>query len=292
MVNTNMTIQIRPIRAEDADAAGAICYQAFKGIAEKHNFRHDFPAPENAIEFCQAMATTPGVFGVVAEENGVVVGSNFLSELDEIRAVGPITVDPNTQSKGVGRKLMEAVIERGSGSTGIRLVQDAFNSASLSLYTSLGFDVKEPLALIEGVVAAQREEGVEVRVIEEGDFDACADLCRRTHGFDRINELKHTPPFLTSYVAVRDGRVTAYASAPHFWAVNHAVAETETDMIALLVGIGSVSELPLSLLMPMRQSSLFRWALNSGFRVLKPLSLMTMGEYREPANPYLPSVGY
>ena len=39
---------------------------------------------------------------------------------------------------------MEAVIERGEGAPGIRLLQDAFHMRSLSLYTSLGFDVKEP----------------------------------------------------------------------------------------------------------------------------------------------------
>ena len=47
------------------------------------------------------------------------------------------------------------------------------------------------------------------------------------------------PPFLTSYVVIRDGRLTAYASALHFWPLNHAVAETEDDMQALLMGAGN-----------------------------------------------------
>jgi hypothetical protein len=45
---------------------------------------------------------------------------------------------------------MEAVIERERGPAGIRLVQDAFNMCSLSLYASLEFEVKEPLALVQG----------------------------------------------------------------------------------------------------------------------------------------------
>ena len=45
-------------------------------------------------------------------------------------------------------------------------------------------------------------------------------LCRVVHGFDRLNELKQTPPFLTSFVAVGDGRITAYASGLVFWALN------------------------------------------------------------------------
>ena len=53
-----------------------------------------------------------------AEEDGRIVGSNYLWEYDTIRAVGPITVDPKLQAQGTGRKLMQAVIECGRGSTG------------------------------------------------------------------------------------------------------------------------------------------------------------------------------
>jgi len=47
---------------------------------------------------------------VVAEVDGRVVGSNFLYEGDPIAGVGPISVDPEYQ-RGVGRRLMEAVIQ-------------------------------------------------------------------------------------------------------------------------------------------------------------------------------------
>jgi GNAT superfamily N-acetyltransferase len=263
------------------------------GIAERHNFRPDFPSAEAAIQLAQAFFASPQVFGVVAESDGQIVGSNYLWEYDAIRAVGPITIDPSVQAKGTGRKLMEAVIERGKGSAGIRLVQDSFNTASLSLYASLGFDVKEPLVMIEGEVKGDVPLDVEVRPIREEDFAACAELALKVHGFERVNELRNTPPFLTSFVAVRKGRVTAYASAPHFWALNHAIAESEEDMRALLTGAGNLSDSqPLSFLLPTRQTDLFRWCLKKGMRVIKPMTLMAMGEYKEPHGCYLPSVGY
>ena len=288
-----MNIQIRSMNQADVETCGRICYAALKNIADCHNFRPDFPSPEFAVQLARSFQANPQVFSIVAEGEGRVVGSNYLWEYDAIRAVGPITVDPNVQSKGVGRKLMEAVIERGKGSEGIRLVQDSYNTASLSLYASLGFDVKEPLVMIEGVVKGDIPSGIEVRPIREEDFAGCAALSRNVHGFERINELKNTPPFLTSFVAVRDGRVTAYASAPHFWALNHAVAESEEDMTALLTGAGNLSEgQPISFLLPTRQSDLFRWCLKKGMRVVKPMTLMAMGEYHEPRTCYLPSVGY
>jgi len=62
-----MTLQIRPIQLDDIHAAGEICYNAFKGVAEKHNFRPDFPSPEMAVQFCGSLVHSPNVFGVVAE---------------------------------------------------------------------------------------------------------------------------------------------------------------------------------------------------------------------------------
>ena len=169
---------------------------------------------------------------------------------------------------------MEAVIERGKGSAGIRLAQDDFNTASLSLYASLGFDVKEPLALMEGELKGALPTGVTIRPIEEDDYEACAELCRKTHGFDRLNELKNMPPFLTAFVGIREGRLTAYASALHFWPLNHAVAETEVDMQSLLLGAANLApDRPISFLLPTRQTSLYRWCLKEGMRVIKPLTL-------------------
>lgn len=63
----------------------------------------------------------PAVFGVVAEAGGRVVGSDFLSEWDEVRSAGRVTVDPNFQARGMGGRLMEAVIERGRGADAGRL---------------------------------------------------------------------------------------------------------------------------------------------------------------------------
>jgi hypothetical protein len=99
-------------------------------------------------------------------------------------------------------------------------------------------------------------------------------------------------PVLKPFVAVRDGRVTAYASAPNFWPFGHAVAEGEEDMRALLAGAAAQTGEPLSFLLPTRQAGLFRWCLSRGLRVVKTMTLMSMGEYVEPRGSYLTSVLY
>jgi GNAT superfamily N-acetyltransferase len=94
--------------------------------------------------------SNPGIYGVVAESGGQILGSNFMDERDAVRGIGPISVDPKVQNRGLGRRLMQAVLERARGAVSMRLVQEAFHMRSMSLYATLGFDVKEPLLLVTG----------------------------------------------------------------------------------------------------------------------------------------------
>lgn len=287
-----MSITIRPITAADVENCGQIIYKAFCGIADQHNFPHDFPAVEHTQRFARMLAGSPATYGLVAESEGRIVGSNFLWEQNEIAGVGPITVAPEAQAKGAGRLLMQAVIERGQRATGIRLVQDAFNTASMSLYTSLGFDIKEPLVLVEGAITGDLPAGVEVRPLAEKDYPDCDELCKSVHGFSRVEELRGTAQMLPAFVILRENRLVGYAAGPNVWQMNHAVAKTDEELFALLQGAGNLTGQPLSFLLPARRSELFRWCLRKGMKVVKPMSLMSMGEYQEPQGAFLPSVLY
>jgi predicted N-acetyltransferase YhbS len=287
-----MQVTVRPATPTDTEACARIVYEAFRGIAEHHRFPPDFPTLADAHQLCQAFIGHPSIYGVVAERAGEVVGSNFLDERDPIRGLGPITVDPGVQAHGIGRRLMQAVLERGRGAAGIRLLQDSFNSRSVALYASLGFDIREPLLLVTGKPKSRPASDVEVRALRRDDLEACAELCRRVHGFARKGELADALQFFKPAVAVRGGRVVAYASTVAFWPLNHGVAETEEDMRSLLLGAALLGPEPLAFLLPVRQADLFRWCLAEGLRVVKPMTLMTMGEYREPSGSYFVSVLY
>ncbi|MDQ3797188.1 MAG: GNAT family N-acetyltransferase [Pseudomonadota bacterium] len=287
-----MSLTIRPITGADTEVCGRIIYEAFKGFHDRHQFPRDFQTLEDAVQLTGLFVDHPEIFGVVAEIDGRIVGSNFLDERNSVRGVGPITVDPDVQEQGIGRRLMEAVMERGRDATGIRLVQDAFNMCTLALYASLGFDVKEPLALMEGKPKSKALAGVEVRALQSKDLAECASLCMRVHGFDRANELRDSLELFSPIAALREGRITAYASAPFYWKLNHGVAETEEDMRALIVGAGAMNTESPAMLVPVRQANFFRWCLREGLRVLKPMTLMATGMYQEPKGCYFSSVLY
>lgn len=287
-----MTANIRLAAPSDADACGRIIHEAFKGIAERHGFAPDFPTVESATRLARSFIAHPAIYGIVAEEDGRVVGSNFLSEGDPIRAVGPITVDPPAQGSGVGRRLMAAVLERGRGAAGVRLLQDSFNMRSLALYASLGFEVREPVLVMAGRPASRHVPAVTVRRLGEADLSACAALCTRVHGFSRSRELADALQFLAPIVVEHGGRITGYLTAPTFWIANHGVAETQDDMKALILGAAALNDEPLSFLLPIRQTGLFRWCLDAGLKAMKPMTLMTTGEYRAPGGSCIPSVLY
>lgn len=291
VANAALSVEIHPVVAGDAEAVGRITYEAFRSFHESHGFTPDFPNVEAAIGLAEAQIADPKTFGVVAFSGGKIVGSNFLTEGDPIRGVGPITVHPSLQGAGIGRRLMQAVIDRGRDALGIRLVQDAFNSKTMALYTSLGFDPREPLAVLTG---SPRNACTDARVrpMTYDDLDQTAALATRVHGFTRSADLRAALAQDEPMVLERDGRITAYMTMPHLWLLNHAVAETEADLKTLILGTGAVRARPLGFLMPIRQASLFRWCLTHGMQIVKPMTLMSRGHYAEPAGAYLPSVFY
>jgi predicted N-acetyltransferase YhbS len=284
-------ITLREPTPADIAACAQIVFDAFGDIHDHHRFERDFPVLEAATQMMSGWIPHPAIRGVVAERDGRVIGSNFLDERDPIRGVGPITVDPTGQNAGVGRMLMETVLEWGQGAPGIRLLQDAFHMRSLCLYESLGFDVKEPVAVTTGKPRSAPVDDVEVRSLTEEDLDECGALCERVHGYPRTGDLRDAMHGFAPFVALRDGRIVAYASSVTFWPMNHGVAERDEDMTALLLGAAAAVDDPLAFLVPLR-SPLFRWSLSERLRLVKPMNLMALGKYQEPRGSWYPSVLY
>jgi hypothetical protein len=171
------------------------------------------------------------------------------------------------------------------------LVQDAFNTISMSLYTSLGFDPKEPLAVLQGK-PADASRCADVRPMAQRDLVGCAALCEQSHGLNRTNELRDAMQHLKPFVLEKAGQIRAYCTSANFWLINHGVAESVEDMQQLLLGASALLDEPIGLLLPIRQGELFRWCLSQKMRVLKPMTLMAMGKYQEPRGTFFPSVLY
>jgi GNAT superfamily N-acetyltransferase len=282
------SITIRRAIPEDASVCGRICFDAFYGISTKHGFPPDFPSPDVAVGLLSMMFSHPGFYCVVAESDGCMVGSNCLDERSAIAGVGPITVDPSSQDRGVGRKLMEVVLARARERNfpGVRLLQSAFHNRSLALYSRLGFDAREPVSVMQGPPLRKRIEGCSVRPARASDVEDSNRLCMQVHGHDRAGELADAMKGGTAVVVERQERITGYATVLAFF--GHAVAETNLDLQGLIASAEAFAG-P-GIIVPTRNSDVFRWCLENGLRVVQPMTLMTLGLYNEPAGAYLPSV--
>jgi predicted N-acetyltransferase YhbS len=283
-----MTTILRTARPDDAATCASICYQAFKSVAEKHGFLPDFPNSDVATGMLAHVIDRDDAYIVVAEAEGKVVGSNVLWENNPIAGIGPITVDPSAQGGSVGRLLMEDVLRRAQekGFEGVRLVQAAFNNLTMSLYSKLGFDVREPLSVIHGPALELSIPGCAVRKATVNDVAACDELCSKIHGHDRHGDLTDAIAQEIATIVERDGRVTGYATDIGFF--GHAVGETNEDLKALICAASAFTGPGFQL--PTRNAELLRWCLANGLRIRQPMTLMSIGPYQEPAGAFLPSV--
>ena len=283
-------IEIRSPAPDDTEELGRICFEGFRSIAERHNFPPDFPSPEVASGVMSGLISHPEVYGVVAEKDGRILGSNFLDERSQIAGVGPITVDPSSQDAGVGRKLMEAVMARAAERDfrGVRLLQSAYHVRSLSLYARLGFEVRGLLATMQGDPIEDTIPGHVVRLAEDGDLDACNRLCVSAHGFDRAGELRDAIGQGSGQVVEQDGQIVGYTTGLAFF--GHSVAETNDALKALIAAAAEFGG-P-GFLLPPQNVEVFSWCTDRGLRVVQLMTLMTTGAYEEPARPFLTSILY
>jgi N-acetylglutamate synthase-like GNAT family acetyltransferase len=234
------------------------------------------------------MLSHPGFYGVVAEVDGRIVGSNFLDERANVVGLGPISVDSEVQNARVGRELMEHALDRARSQNrpSVRLVQAAYHNRSLCLYAKLGFEMREPLSCMQGKAVDKRIADYPVRSATEGDLETCNDLCRSVHGYDRSRELADAIQTGTATIVEHDGGITGYATIIGF--MGYAVGRSNTDLKAL---IGAASEYPgPGFLVPTRNGDLFRWCLEEELRVVQPMTYMSVGLYNEPQGAYLPSI--
>jgi N-acetylglutamate synthase-like GNAT family acetyltransferase len=286
-----MALELTPAKPDHISELGRICYEAFKDISDRHHFPSDFTSVAMGRMIIGLLTAREDVYGVAAMMDGQPAGSNFLMVADDVGGLGPITVEVSMQGHSIGRALMQAVVAHANeaGVDRVRLLQDSFNMTSLSLYASLGFDTKEPVAVMQPVPTEQPDESI--RPVAEADLDAVEELSRRIYKVSRRNEVASsmTGPF-RAFLRERGGRIAGYYISG---IAGHGVAETEDDLVALVRE--TARQMPPDfhrVLCPLTEGDLYRKLLAAGCRNIKVMNLMALGPYERPDGAWLPSVLY
>lgn len=286
-----MALELVPAKPEHVPELGRICYEAFKDIGDRHGFPADFQSAAFGRTVIGMVVQAEDIYGVAALSDGELAGSNFLLTADEVGGLGPITVEVPLQGQGIGRALMQNVIDyaREANVERVRLLQDSFNMASLSLYASLGFDVKEAVAVMQPAPAPAQDGSM--RPVTEADLATIEDLSNGIYKVSRRNEVAaaiHGP--FSPLLRERNGHVSGYFI---LGIIGHGVAETEED--ALVLVSDAASRMPpefARVFCPLTEGSLYRRFLKAGFRAIKVMNLMALGPYDPPDGVWMPSVLY
>jgi predicted N-acetyltransferase YhbS len=295
MLFIQMSLKLRPGNMDDADKVGTIISNAFLTIAQKHGFPSDFPSIDIAKDAAMSLLSNPNFYSVIAEEEGKVVGINFLDERsNKVAGIGPLAIDPKSQNKGVGRQLMINAMKRSNDKkfVGIRLLQASYHNRSLALYASLGFEIREPISNMQGKPIQAAIPGRTVRTATIDDVDYCNDVCKQIHGHDRNGEISDSIKQGKAKVVIHSGKITGYTCGLDFF--NHSVGLTNDDLKALIASVATADGNygGSGILIPTRNTQLFHWCLENGLKLVQQLLLMTVGMYNEPAGSYMPSILY
>jgi GNAT superfamily N-acetyltransferase len=288
-----MGLIVRSIQQTDAETCGEIGFQAHKAISSAHGYPSEQPSIEFAVGMIKTLLANPNSWGALAERDGQILGSIFLHVFppSPVAAIGPLTVDPSAEG-GVGRALMEASLmeARKRDYDQVRLIQSPSHLRSFVLYTKCGFTLREPLFLMQGKpVPGILGKKHDVRAARSEDISACNEICISVHGFSREKELRQALDQRVATVNIDNtGNITGYAAGIGIF--GHAVAKTNEVLKALVASASAI--LGPGFFVPGRNYNLLRWLLDAGFRIVWPANLMTVGNYRDPTAPFLPSIAY
>jgi predicted N-acetyltransferase YhbS len=287
-----MGISIRPMTAADVPAVGQVIAVAFNDICQRHGFPPPWPRPETAELMTGFYAGYPEARGFVAENGGRLVGSGFAHVRADKASIGPVTVAPEAQGSGAGRAIMERLLEETRECSSVRLIQDAFNNVSFSLYSKLGFVPRDIVARF--VAEAPRPKpptnSLAVREMTAADLDSVAALDERKTGMRRHPDFDLLLSLGSQLVGERDGRLAGFlcrVPAGDECMLGPGAAETLDDLWALLCeGVRLPGPARVRMWVTASQHELVRYAFESGFAISSLSTYMVKGEWQPPPGPH------
>ncbi len=290
-----MSLNIRHIEQNDAEICGKIWYEAHKAISFAHGYASEPPSEEFGIGLIRSLLKNKNSRGVLAERQDRILGSIFLHRFppSPVAVIGLHTVHPSAEGNGAGRKLMDAALSQARilKHEQVSLVQSPSHIRSFVLYTKSGFTLREPLFLVHGhpLKGGTNVWGNIIRPVREyGDIYLCNELCKSVIGFSREMELRKAKDQSIATIVEREGVMTGYAAGIGIRC--HAVAKSNKDLKVLIANASAI--LGPGFFVPARNHELMGWLLENGFLIGWPANLMTIGPYKEPLTPFLPSLAY
>jgi GNAT superfamily N-acetyltransferase len=179
---TNLEITVRPLREGDlptADYIMRLAFGTFIGLPEPAAFMGD-------ASYVRTRWLADPTAAFAAEVGGELIGSNFATNWGSVGFFGPLTIRPDFWDRGVGKRLMEPVMEL-FGKWGTRhagLFTFAHSQKHVGLYQKFGFWPRFLTAIMSKPVEHTEGEPRWTRFSEvpSGERDRVLNACRELTG--------------------------------------------------------------------------------------------------------------
>lgn len=171
--------------------------------------------------------------GFVALDNGEVIGTALYWKYGEGRStLGLVIVSPHAQGRGIGRKLMEWVLE----ALGQRITFLHATPAGKPLYEKLGFEacgtVDQHQGKVGNVPAVTPHAGEQLRSLTRADVPKVIELASRASGLDRSEIIPALLDVAQGVVLERSGEFVGFSLFRRFgrgYAIGPVVAKHSPD---------------------------------------------------------------
>jgi GNAT superfamily N-acetyltransferase len=292
-------VTLRPAEECDVESAGDLIFVAFHAAALAHGLEPGVTTPGESRRYVRYLLSFDALGGVVAEEDGVLVGVGWIHPRGPVATLGPLAVDPRRQGRGIGRRLLMRLIEgAGQGVPQVRLVQESYNAVSLGLYLRAGFRVVAPLldlvrASDGATVPPAPRAGVTVRMATGDDRSRIVARDARAFGAPRSQSVDLYLRSGRGLVAERGGVPAGFALGIGFEGMAYlgsASAEDTDTLLALLAMLTHDLARPgrsLRTLVPATDRGLVEGLLGLGYRVFRACHYMVRGGGTAPPLNYV-----
>jgi GNAT superfamily N-acetyltransferase len=281
------------------ERAGDVNFVAFYRAALEHGLVPAVATPAESQRYLRYLIGFDPLGGVVAEEDGRVVGVAWVHPRGPVATIGPVAVDPRAQGRGIGRRLVERCFEiAGRGVAQVRLVQESQNLRALGLYLHLGFRVVAPLLELERppgtpLVAPDAPPGVTLRAAVDDDRSRVVSRDARAFGAPRPQSVDLYLRHGRVVVAERGRNLVGYGLAIGFETVGYLGSASADDADALLALLATAAAelsargLAVRTLVPAVDRALVDNLLGLGFRVFRACHYMVRGGGTAPPPNYV-----
>lgn len=179
IVAAKLDITVRPLREGDlptADHIMRLAFGTFLGLPEPTSFMGDA-----GYVRARWRADPDAAFG--AEVGGEFVGSNFATNWGSVGFFGPLTIRPDLWDRGVGKRLMEPVMECFARweTAHAGLFTFAHSQKHVGLYQRFGFWPRFLTAIMSKPVQQMRQSSQWRRFseLQEGEREPILSACRQ-----------------------------------------------------------------------------------------------------------------